>query len=111
MRDDGTQRRRWRFHIQVGKEIMAHVPPLIFQVDMAVGFGEMASVELIPGGSETAVTPVNRAEWVRHRRACLLKHPTISRACRIDSRLPPVHPPVQFKQPWSLSPPPTTAGM
>jgi ubiquitin-protein ligase E3 A len=31
---------------------------------MDVGFGEMAAVELLPGGAELAVTPANRRLYV-----------------------------------------------
>ncbi|GAX73417.1 hypothetical protein CEUSTIGMA_g869.t1 [Chlamydomonas eustigma] len=37
---------------------------LTFQVDMEIGFGELASVDLVPGGSEIPVTIANRNEYV-----------------------------------------------
>eukprot|EP00195_Chlamydomonas_chlamydogama_P006855 CAMPEP_0202911740 /NCGR_PEP_ID=MMETSP1392-20130828/55763_1 /ASSEMBLY_ACC=CAM_ASM_000868 /TAXON_ID=225041 /ORGANISM="Chlamydomonas chlamydogama, Strain SAG 11-48b" /LENGTH=556 /DNA_ID=CAMNT_0049602365 /DNA_START=33 /DNA_END=1703 /DNA_ORIENTATION=- len=38
---------------------------LYFQVEMEVGFGEIESVELIPGGATMPVNNANRAEYVR----------------------------------------------
>lgn len=38
--------------------------PLSCQVDTEVGFGEVASVELLPGGAATKVTTSNRQQYV-----------------------------------------------
>ncbi|GLC35097.1 hypothetical protein PLESTM_000279200 [Pleodorina starrii] len=37
---------------------------LVFQVDMEMGFGEVEQVDLVPGGSEVAVTAANRRLYV-----------------------------------------------
>ncbi len=47
-----------------GTEGVKVLPWLYCQVDLEVGFGEIRSVDLMPGGAHTGVTVANRQQYV-----------------------------------------------